>query len=205
MEKRRKPAQERSKMRVDAILNATTEVIASKGLSNLKIDDIAKAAKVSPSSIYQYFPNKQKILEELNERNEVTAIKLIKSSLENVTSLEEGLNSLYGFIDKYYLWNEEKHAITDMWYLVTADRSNHIKDLNNSQEFAGIIVDTLSPYLDDSLHEELKNVALLFAHLVGETVRLCVFLDKEEGIKIFNTFKKIMHVSISSLLMAEPT
>ena len=66
---RRQPAQERSRKRVDAILQAAKELISEKGSAQLKIHEIAERADVTPASIYQYFPSKNSISHALAERS----------------------------------------------------------------------------------------------------------------------------------------
>lgn len=65
----RKPTQKRSIQRVEAILNATMECVLKIGLSEIKMKDISESARVSPSSVYQYFPDKQAIVDALADRS----------------------------------------------------------------------------------------------------------------------------------------
>lgn len=58
---RRRPSQARSKKRYDAILSAAKTLISEKGSAQLKIQEIASLAGVTPASIYQYFTSKNAI------------------------------------------------------------------------------------------------------------------------------------------------
>ncbi|MFI0351258.1 TetR/AcrR family transcriptional regulator [Actinomadura sp. 9N407] len=51
-----------------AFLDAARQVFAEKGYFNAKISDIAKAAGKSPGSLYNYYENKEQLLEALLER-----------------------------------------------------------------------------------------------------------------------------------------
>ena len=72
---RRKPSQERSQQLVEALLAATAQTIAERGLVQATTNHIAAQAGVSVGSLYQYFRNKDellaalfdKLLDELNQ------------------------------------------------------------------------------------------------------------------------------------------
>ena len=62
---RKKPQQQRAKMIVEHVLLATQQCIAKEGLVHLTTPKIAERSGVSVGSIYQYFENKEQIVEEL--------------------------------------------------------------------------------------------------------------------------------------------
>jgi len=66
---RKHPKQDRATATVDAILQATTYILACDGWEGLNTNKIAKRAGVNISSLYQYFPNKQAIVVELQRRH----------------------------------------------------------------------------------------------------------------------------------------
>jgi AcrR family transcriptional regulator len=63
-----KPKQERGQRRVDAILNAASQVFAEMRYENATIVEIAARAETSVGSLYQFFANKEAILKALVER-----------------------------------------------------------------------------------------------------------------------------------------
>jgi AcrR family transcriptional regulator len=62
---RRVPRQERSKLLVDCIRIAASEILEKDGPTALTTNNIAARAGVSIGSLYQYFANKEEILEEV--------------------------------------------------------------------------------------------------------------------------------------------
>lgn len=56
---RRKPTQDRSKRRLERILDAATHVLAEVGYEAATTEGIAERAGVSIGSIYRFFPNKR--------------------------------------------------------------------------------------------------------------------------------------------------
>jgi AcrR family transcriptional regulator len=65
---KKQPKQERSRATFEAIIEATTRIIESDGLGALSTNRVAEVAGVSIGSLYQYFPNKEALVEEVRTR-----------------------------------------------------------------------------------------------------------------------------------------
>src|SRR5262249_60315502 len=59
---RKSASQERSRLTVDAILEATTRVLIKEGYDRASTNKIAAVAGVSIGSLYQYFPSKEALV-----------------------------------------------------------------------------------------------------------------------------------------------
>jgi len=59
------PRQERSRATVEALLEATTDILIREGYTKLTTNRIAERAGVNIASLYQYFPGKEAIVAEL--------------------------------------------------------------------------------------------------------------------------------------------
>ncbi|MCD2196010.1 TetR/AcrR family transcriptional regulator [Actinomycetospora endophytica] len=64
---RRRPSQERSRATVERILDAGRSVLLERGFEGASTNRIAAAAGVGPGTLYQYFPDKEAILERVVE------------------------------------------------------------------------------------------------------------------------------------------
>ena len=65
---RKRPRQARSRATVDAILEATAQVLVAEGYDKTSTNRVAERAGVSVGSVYQYFPNKEALVGELVDR-----------------------------------------------------------------------------------------------------------------------------------------
>jgi AcrR family transcriptional regulator len=65
---RRRPSQERSRDRVERILDATADLLGHTPVDKITTAAIAETAGVPIGSVYQYFPNKLAVLAELARR-----------------------------------------------------------------------------------------------------------------------------------------
>ena len=80
LEPRKSPVQARSAASVDAILEATIQVLLQVGKERLTTTKVALRAGVSVGTLYQYFPNKSALLQAVLKRHmdEVThAVELV--------------------------------------------------------------------------------------------------------------------------------
>ena len=69
---RKQPVQERSKLMVEDIKIAASLVLQEGGLEALNTNRVAEVAGVSIGSLYQYFPNKESLLLQLQEEVKTT-------------------------------------------------------------------------------------------------------------------------------------
>ena len=65
---RKRPTQQRSEQMVDTLIDAAGKVIAKQGLDHFTTIKVAARAGVSVGSLYQYFANKEALLEALLDR-----------------------------------------------------------------------------------------------------------------------------------------
>ena len=93
---RKKPQQQRAKLIVDHILQAAQICIVEQGLMHITTPKIAEKAGVSVGSLYQYFENKEEIIQELLRRkseNLGLALKQMVITQEQL-SIQEIFNTL---------------------------------------------------------------------------------------------------------------
>ncbi|MFF2108578.1 TetR/AcrR family transcriptional regulator [Rhodococcus koreensis] len=65
---RKDPSQQRSQATVARILSATGQILRAKGYTGCSTNAIADAAGISKGSVYQYFANKDEIIDVLMDR-----------------------------------------------------------------------------------------------------------------------------------------
>ncbi|WP_054569520.1 TetR/AcrR family transcriptional regulator [Frankia sp. R43] len=79
-EARKRPAQERSRRTVEAILEAAAQLLATKGYRATTTNHVAERAGVSIGSLYQYFPNKDALVAALVEEHLAAAGEMIRDA-----------------------------------------------------------------------------------------------------------------------------
>jgi AcrR family transcriptional regulator len=83
---RKSASQERSKLMVETLLDATTRVLKQEGYDRASTNRIATVAGVSIGSLYQYFPNKEALVAALVDRHIREMMNLLKTMLEESSS-----------------------------------------------------------------------------------------------------------------------
>ena len=79
-EPRKTPIQSRSTATVEAIHEATIQVLVDQGVKHLTTTRVAERAGVSVGTLYQYFPNKQSLLVAVLEAKLNTVTKAVEAA-----------------------------------------------------------------------------------------------------------------------------
>jgi AcrR family transcriptional regulator len=81
---RKQPQQDRSRVTVEAILEATTHILTAEGYDKANTNRIAERAGISIGSLYQYFPNKESLMAALIEQHSNEMAELVETKLNNL-------------------------------------------------------------------------------------------------------------------------
>jgi len=73
------------KLRENAILDATTAVLGSKGYDLMTMDDVAGAVGISKPSLYKHFKSKEELVGE-------AMVRLLEGAIEQIAGLDPALN-----------------------------------------------------------------------------------------------------------------
>lgn len=83
---RKSASQERSRLTVNAILEATTRVLVKDGYDHASTNKIAAVAGVSIGSLYQYFPSKEALVAAVSDRHARDMLQLMRDALAKVAA-----------------------------------------------------------------------------------------------------------------------
>jgi AcrR family transcriptional regulator len=83
---RKSASQERSRLTVDTILEATARILIKEGYDRASTNKIAAVAGVSIGSVYQYFPSKEALVAAVSERHSHDVLQLIRTALVKVAA-----------------------------------------------------------------------------------------------------------------------
>jgi AcrR family transcriptional regulator len=100
----RKPRQERARHKIELILEAAIRLLDKGGLAMLTTNAVADTAGVSIGTLYQYFPNKEAILEALADREmaELSARVLAVLQDQSVTSPRDRISRILHAVTSGY-------------------------------------------------------------------------------------------------------
>lgn len=81
---RKTASQERSRLTVDALLEATARVLVNEGYEHASTNRIAAVAGVSVGSLYQYFPGKEALVAAVIDRHTRELSEVVRSAMLKV-------------------------------------------------------------------------------------------------------------------------
>ena len=120
---RKTPLQARATVTLDAIFEATIQVLLTEGLHRLTTTRVAERAGVSVGTMYQYFPHKQALLYALNERY----LDRVAQRLEAACKEQHGA-ALPGMVDAlvtaYWAAKTERSDVTRALYRSSVELDN---------------------------------------------------------------------------------
>jgi AcrR family transcriptional regulator len=97
---RRVPVQGRSLARVNRMLDACAELVDEVGYDGLTTTLLAERAGVAIGSVYQFFPDKRAIVQQLTLRNVDTYVQRLTSRIDN-GDLSQWWDAVDAAIDEY--------------------------------------------------------------------------------------------------------
>src|SRR5262249_1586457 len=83
---RKSASQERSRLTVDALLEATARILVKEGYDRASTNRIAELAGVSIGSLYQYFPSKEALVAAVIDRHTQEVSEVTRNALVKVAA-----------------------------------------------------------------------------------------------------------------------
>lgn len=189
---RRTPSQKRSRERVEQILSCATALIQEKGSDAMRMSEVAEKAGISIGSLYQYFPDKAAIVRTLAERYNAVCNECIAAELAKVTSLAELRDAFCVLFDIYYDMFLAEPVMRDIWSAMQADKALREIDLLQSRAGGKLLADVWARLVPDTPRETIDSAAFLIMHLGDCTMRLAVSVDRAEGDRIVEAYKRMI-------------
>jgi AcrR family transcriptional regulator len=88
---RKTPKQQRALSMVNAILDATAQVLVEVGYDYMTTNKVAAKAGISIGSLYQYYPNKEALVAALNTRLGTLELEIIRKKFREIEDHDIGV------------------------------------------------------------------------------------------------------------------
>lgn len=166
---RKRPRQMRARVTLDAIFEATIQVLLSDGLQRLTTTRVAERAGVSVGTMYQYFPHKQALIYALNERYlDVLAARVEETCLaRRGASIEQMVEAL---VSTYWQAKTERPEVTRVLYLTVVEMDNRAL-IDAFARRVDAATAAMFASASDAMFLDLPTVTLAFLSTVFGTVR----------------------------------
>lgn len=177
-------AQPKSKIRKEQILRAAERVFAQKGYQEATISDVARQAKVSEATIYEYFSSKEELL--FSIPGETT--RRGKENLENMLRFLRKASDKIRAVIHHYLWFYETHpdyASVAMLILKQNRKFLEMEAYQEIRELSRLILNVIEEGIDSGEFKADTNPYLVRAAILGTIEHLVirrVLLGKPENL-----------------------
>lgn len=188
---RRSPTQQRSRDRVERMLSAASTLIAEQGSDAMRMGEVAERAGVSIGSLYQFFPDKRAIVWALAERHTAESQACISAALQDVVDAEGFKSAFSELVDIYYQLFLAEPVIRDVWSGTQADKALRALELADSRANAEFLVAVLKRLRPDADPVQLETTAFLVWQMGEAAVRLAISVDREEGDRLVEAYKRM--------------
>ncbi|MDP7703994.1 TetR/AcrR family transcriptional regulator [Mycobacterium sp. TY815] len=143
---RRSPTQQRSRARVERILDAAAAIVVEQGPDSLKVSDIATRAGVPLGTLYQFFARKDDIVYALAQRFADRFGDVLETTLADAGVEADWRVLLDRLLDAYAGFYRSEPALRELWVGARLNpdfiRADHE---HNNTRFAATLADLLGP------------------------------------------------------------
>ena len=175
---RRRPQQERSRTRVETILDIALQMLVETGAEDFAMREVARRAGFPISSVYQYFPSKTAIIRELAKANLLRASTMLQDELAMLL-IETGgrptpAQAVNRLIDAYFAYYRDHPEATAVWAGAQADPGLRQMDVIDTHKTAEYLTGPLMVNLSLSDRNSAFALALLISEVTGSAARLAL-------------------------------
>jgi AcrR family transcriptional regulator len=169
---RKAPRQARSEATLDAIFEATIQVLLAEGVGRLTTTRVAERAGVSVGTLYQYFPHKSALLYAVLQRHLDAVVAAVEAASRRhhgrpVAAIAEGL------VNAYLDAKTARIDVSQALYQVAAglDTDNLIADISQRIRAA---VATLLASASDARFADLPDVTFALMAAISGATRIAI-------------------------------
>jgi AcrR family transcriptional regulator len=203
---RHKPQQDRSRVRLQALLDAAEQVVAESGLQGLAMREVARRANLPIASVYHYFPSTAALVR-----------ALLEQQFENMNGiLENGLKSRFPMDTAEFSIEQVKALIDDVaaYFFTTPSATELLAGLHAYPDFrtlniedtkknAAFLEPVLTHFFLKRAPERASMTAIVLVEWVSATLRFATASPPDVRVKIVDTLKTLVALALKGLAETE--
>jgi AcrR family transcriptional regulator len=190
---RRAPTQDRSRLRVERILNVAGEVFAEKGYDAATTEEIAERAEISIGSFYQYFPNKDALFDAIADQyiarsREVFELHLTAAAAAGGTWQEV----IDRAIDAFDFLQRTENGFRAVWMNWTRSARFLVAGVALNAEFAERTEAVLGMHAPELSPQRRRLVATMIIEVISSMLFVAIRSGDELGHEIIEETKVLL-------------
>ncbi|KAA0917112.1 TetR/AcrR family transcriptional regulator [Dietzia sp. ANT_WB102] len=161
---RRRPIQERSRRKFQALLSSAREVLVEEGFDSFTCEEVASRAGVPIGTLYQFFANKYVLVCELDRQDAHGVIEEVERFAQKIPALDwpELLNDFLDHLADLWLRDPSRRAV---WLATQATPATRATAAVNEREIARMIASVLAPLMPATERERRAFMAEVLVHV----------------------------------------
>ena len=193
---RKKPQQERSIQRLEAILEAAVELFLEKGVVETTMSEIALRAGISIGSLYQFFPQKAAVIKALHERFSAKLEGFIRHIFAAVKTLDEAAERASESLIELHAMFREQRIYMALWQAIVVDKD--LSQLSNEfhEQLIASFYRDLAHLVPQSQYERFRVNIKLMILATGEVIRFTTQQPDEVARVHLDQWRRIVRGSI---------
>jgi AcrR family transcriptional regulator len=208
---RAKPRQDRSRVRLQALLDAAEEVIVESGLQGLAMREVARRANLSIAAVYHYFPSTAALIRALVERQLEKLRDILETGLRTRFPMDAADMSVEevklllveqgnGLIDDIAAFFFNTPSATEIWGGLQAYPDLRVLDIEDTKRNAALIQRVFARFIPSLDPEQLPTMAMVLVESVSASLRLAVALPPDVRVQIVDALKSFVTQWLTGLL-----
>jgi AcrR family transcriptional regulator len=197
---RKIPLQERSRERLERILDSGQREFAGVGYEAATMESIAERAETSIGSLYQFFPDKRALFDAVAARYERQAADFLTAL---ITSAPEGMSMedmVSRYLDAFWTFMQSSEGVRAVW--INGRLSRSLLDLSDAmnRESAARVADLLAIHASHLSKSRRESVAMTIVELVGCMLFVAVRKRPPHGKRVIAETKTVLTGYLSRVL-----
>lgn len=198
-----RPLGERALITRERLLEATAKLLASGGVLDFKVSDVARVVETSPATFYQYFRSVEDAILELSAKV-AKELHLLLPLLDEPWTGTRSLDKARLFVDRYFDFFDANRAVLSYRNLAAQEGDQRFRKIRNDANFP--LTTALQAKVDEAkkagrLAKEISSFAAA-AGMIAMMERLAAFRYEMEarGVDrdaLVETTARIVHQTVT--------
>ncbi|HHX85228.1 MAG TPA: TetR/AcrR family transcriptional regulator [Actinomycetales bacterium] len=170
---RRRPIQERSRRKFEALLTAARSVLVEVGFDSFTCEEVASRAGVPIGTLYQFFANKYVLVCELDRQDAHGVIEELERFAQKIPALDwpELLNDFLDHLADLWQGDPSRRAV---WLATQATPSTRATAAVNERELASMVASVLAPLTPATDRQRRAFMAEVLVHVAYSMLNFSV-------------------------------
>ncbi|MEY1662251.1 TetR/AcrR family transcriptional regulator [Isoalcanivorax beigongshangi] len=159
----RHPKQERSRLTVDAIVQAGFICVAERGLEHTTTRHIADTAGLSVGSVYEYFTNKEAVFQAMTERFSREVVEMLQPLTQDIARrpIDQAVHQILSLFGEFLQRNEQRY-LKCARYVMQMDATGYMEPI--VRVLMSIAVQHLMHHPENTRIHRLPAMSYIFIH-----------------------------------------